>query len=41
MEKAKRLGPITDNLNKALEKLLENFSYSTEWTDIINWLKSL
>jgi hypothetical protein len=28
-------------LNKAIEKLLQSFSYSTEWTDIINWLKSL
>ena len=37
----KKLGAVTDNLNKALDKALENFAYNTEWTDINNWLLSL
>lgn len=41
MDKIKKLGPITDNLNKALDRALENFSSNTEWTDINNWLLSL
>ena len=41
MDKAKRLGPTTDNLNRSIQKLLNNFSHNTEWTDINNWLRSL
>ena len=41
MDRTKKLNPITESLNKALSRALDNFSYNTEWTDINNWLLSL
>jgi hypothetical protein len=41
MDKARKYAPITDNLNRLLQKYLGEFSNNTEWTDINNWVQKV
>ena len=41
MDKARKFAGITENLNKLLQKSLDNFGSNTQWTDIHKWLTNL
>lgn len=41
MDKARKYAPITDNLNRLLQKSLSDFSNNVGWTDISIWLRQV